>query len=74
MIKTLEDAIDRVRALPADRQQLAAELLEQIAAPVELHVLSDLERAGVKDGLAELDRGDHANKAAIRAVFEKYRL
>jgi hypothetical protein len=32
MTKVLEDAIEKVRKLPEDRQAYAAELLEQIAA------------------------------------------
>ena len=32
MIKALEQAIQKVRALPEDKQRLAAELLEELAA------------------------------------------
>ena len=74
MIKALEQAIEKVKALPKERQEYAAEILEQIAdTDNELHHLSDEERRAVREGLAELDRGEQASEAEVRAVFDKYR-
>jgi len=74
MIKALEQAIEKVKALPKERQEHAAELLEQIAnADDELYRLSDEERHLVREGLAELDRSEEASEAEVRAVFDKYR-
>ncbi|HEY7551114.1 MAG TPA: hypothetical protein VH913_16565 [Hyphomicrobiaceae bacterium] len=74
MIKVLEQAIEKVRALPRERQEYAAEVLEQIAEAGEaVYVLSDEERRLVQEGLAELDRGEVAGEADVRAVFDKYR-
>jgi predicted transcriptional regulator len=74
MIKTLERAIEKVKALPPDLQEYAAEVLEEIAASGQgLHRLSEEDRRLVREGLAELDRGEHANQAEVRAVFDKHR-
>ena len=74
MIKVLEQAIEKVRALSPERQEYAAEVLEQIAqAGDQVYRLSDEERRLVQDGLAELDRGETATESEVRAVFDKYR-
>lgn len=74
MIKALEQAIEKVKALPQERQEYAAEVLEKIASADDgVYPLSDEERRLVREGLAELDRGEVASEAAVRAVFDKYR-
>jgi hypothetical protein len=74
MIKVLEQAIEKVRKLPREQQAYAAEVLEQIVEAGEaVYVLSDEERRLVQEGLAELDRGEVASEAEVRAVFDKYR-
>ncbi len=74
MIKVLEDAIEKAKSLPADRQELAAELLEQLSGADAIYALTDAERLAVREGLAELDRGERASDAAVRAVYDKYRV
>ena len=74
MIKVLEQAIEKLKALSEERQEYAAEVLEQIAAAGDaVYALSDDERRLVREGLAELDRGEAASEAGVRAVFDKYR-
>lgn len=75
MIKALERAIEKVRALSEERQEYAAELLEQVANADNdaVYRLSDEERRLVREGLAELDRGEAASETEVRAVFDKYR-
>ena len=74
MIKVLEEAIEKVRKLPKERQEYAAEVLEQIAeAGDEVYVLTEAERRLLQEGLDELDRGEVATDAEVRAVFDKYR-
>jgi len=74
MIKVLEQAIEKVKALPQERQEYAAEVLEQIAEAGEgPYRLSADERRLVREGLAELDRGEVASEAQVRAVYDKYR-
>lgn len=74
MIKALEQAIEKVKALSKERQEYAAEVLEQIASTdEEVYSLSEEERRLVQEGLAELDRGEFAHDTDVRAVFDKYR-
>ena len=74
MIKALEQAIEKVKKLSRERQEYAAEVLEQIAeTDDQVYTLSDEERRLVREGLAELDRGEVATDAEVRAVFDKYR-
>jgi hypothetical protein len=74
MIKMLEQAIEKVKKLPKERQAYAAEVLEQIAnAGEETYVLTEEERLLVQEGLDELDRGEAASVEQVRAIFDKYR-
>lgn len=74
MIKALEQAVDKVKRLSKERQEYAAEVLERIAEAGDgVYALSDEERRLVQEGLAELDRGEIATEAEVRAVFDKYR-
>lgn len=75
MIKALERAIEKIKTLSEQRQQYAAEVLEEIAelGDDEVYRLSDEERRLVRQGLAELDRGEVASETEVRTVFDKYR-
>jgi DNA-binding protein H-NS len=74
MIKVLEQAIEKVKKLPKERQEYAAEVLELIAeAGEEVYFLTDEERLLVQEGLDELDGGEAASEAEVRRVFDKYR-
>ena len=74
MIKVLEEAIEKVKTLSEERQQQAAQILEQLAAAGDdVYRLTDEERRLVREGLAELDRGEYATDSEVRAVFDKYR-
>jgi predicted transcriptional regulator len=66
MTKVLEDAIEKVRKLPADRQAYAAELLEQIvAAGSDPFVVPEAHRAAVLEGLGQAQRGEHVSEDEI---------
>jgi ABC-type nitrate/sulfonate/bicarbonate transport system substrate-binding protein len=71
MLKALEDAIAKIRALPEDRQQLAAELLEELASGGDLYELSEDEKAALKDGLERSDRGEFVSEDRIAAFWKK---
>ena len=74
MIKALERAVDNVKKLSKERQEYAAAVLEQIAEAGDgIYTLTDEERRLVREGLDELDRGEVATDAEVRAVFDKYR-
>ena len=74
MIKVLEVAIEKVRALPEDRQVRAAQVLEEIASETDgLYRLSDAERELLREGVEAADRGDFASEADVEAVLSRYR-
>jgi hypothetical protein len=74
MIKALQQAVEKVKKLSAERQEYAAAVLEQIAEAGDgIYILTDEERRLVREGLDQLDRGDVATDAEVRAVFDKYR-
>ena len=58
MIKALEDAIEMVKALPVERQEIAAMVLREIAAPLDVGVYqpSDEDRRRVREAIAEYNR------------------
>jgi signal transduction protein with GAF and PtsI domain len=71
MIKALEKAIEKVQILSSERQEYVAALLEEIAAEGDVYKLTDSERQLVREGTAELDRGEYASDAAVRAVLRR---
>jgi len=74
MIKVLEDAIEKVKALSDERQRYAAHVLEQIAsAAADVHRLSDEERRQVREGLADLDAGRIVSDADMEAFWRRHR-
>ena len=58
MTRVLEDAVEKVRQLPADRQAYVAEVLEQIAAAGSgVFSVPDDHRAAVLEGFEQTERG-----------------
>jgi predicted transcriptional regulator len=74
MIKILEDAIEKVKRLSPERQQYAAEVLEQIAeAGDEVYRLSDEERRLVQEGLDDVDAGRVVSDEDMAAFWARHR-
>jgi len=74
MIKVLEQAIEKIRALPEERQAYAAHVLEEIASEAdEVPPLSDDERRLLREGVEAADRGDFASEEDVEAVLSRYR-
>ena len=71
MTTALEKAIEKVKALSSERQDYVAEVLEEIAAEGDVYRLTDSERQLVREGIAELDRGEYASDAAVAAVLRR---
>jgi hypothetical protein len=72
MIKVLEDAIEKIKKLPADRQAVAAEVLEQIASDIEAPMAVPVEdRAAVMEGLDQAHRVEFAAEADVDALLNK---
>jgi predicted transcriptional regulator len=59
MIKTLKDAVRLAETWPEEDQQELAEYAREIEARrTGVYMMSDDERAAVRQGLAEADRGE----------------
>jgi hypothetical protein len=72
MTKVLEDAIEKVRKLPDDRQAYVAEVLEQIAAAGSgPFVVPEAHRAAVLEGLSQAQRGDFVSDDEMSTLWEK---
>ena len=72
MMKVLEDAIEKVKDLPPERQAYAAEILEQIAAASsEPFQVPNDHRAAVLEGLRQAERGEFASDDEVDAVLRK---
>lgn len=71
-MKVLEEAIEKIRKLPEDRQAYAAEVLEQIAAAgSEVFVVPDEHRAAVLEGLGQAERGEFVSHEEMAALWKK---
>ena len=72
MIKVLEEAIEKVKKLPEDRQVYVAEVLEQIAAAgSDVFDVPDEHRAAVLEGLGQAERGQFASDEETVALWKK---
>lgn len=72
MTKVLEDAIEKVRKLPEDRQAYVAEVLEQIAAAgSDPFIVPEAHRAAVLEGLREAEQGEFASDEEMAALWKK---
>lgn len=71
MIKVLEQAIERVRALPEAQQVYAAHVLDELAADGGVYRLDAAERADIGEALAEMARGEVASDSEVAAVFKR---
>ena len=72
MTKVLEDAIEKVRRLPEDRQVYVAEILEQIAAASgDPLVVPESHRVAVLEGLAQAERGEFVSDEKMAALWKK---
>jgi vacuolar-type H+-ATPase subunit E/Vma4 len=73
MIKVLEDAVEKIKELPEDRQAYAAEVLQQIAAASgsERFVIPNEHRAAVLEGLDQARRGEFASDEQVDAILRR---
>jgi hypothetical protein len=71
MIKALEQAISKVRSLPEEKQRLAAELLEEIAAADETYVLSPAELEILLPALERAEKGEFATDQDLDNLWRK---
>jgi hypothetical protein len=72
MTKKLDDAITKVRALPEDDQDMAADvLLSMIAEPAPL---DDEARSAIREGLDQARRGESVPDQEIQALWKRHGL
>ena len=72
MRKALEIAIEKLKALPEDRQAYAAEVIEHIAASDDgVFRIPDAHRAGVMQGLEQAQRGEFASEEEIDRALRR---
>jgi len=73
MIKVLEEAIEKVKKLPEDRQAYAAEVLEQIVADIQdgLFEIPKDHLPAVMEGLAQAKRGEFASDQEVDDILRK---
>ena len=72
MMKVLEDAIEKLRKLPEERQAYVAEVLEQIAAAgSDPFSVPEEHRAAVLEGLEHAERGEFVSDDEMAALWKK---
>jgi predicted transcriptional regulator len=72
MMKVLEDAFEKVRKLPEERQAYVAEVLEQIAAAgSDPFSVPEEHRAAVLEGLEQAERGEFVGDDEMAALWKK---
>jgi hypothetical protein len=74
MTKLLEKGIEAVRALPAHRQDMAGELLLNIAKNEPLYRLTAEQIEDLKLAIAEADRGEFATDKEMAETWKKFGL
>jgi hypothetical protein len=75
MTKLLDQAVAKVRELPEDEQERAAESLMVFAelARQGLYKLSPEERTAIEASKAEVRRGEFATDAEVEAAYARFR-
>jgi hypothetical protein len=72
MTKLLEQGIEAVKDLSADRQDLAGKLLLSLAQSRPQYSLTAEQVADLKLSIAEADRGDYASDKEIAETWKKF--
>ena len=71
MTKMIKEAIEVLRELPEERQETIARAILDYASDDGVYHLTDDERAEVRAGLAEIERGEVASDRQVRAVYKR---
>ena len=75
MTKLLDQAVEKMQALPAEMQDEAARMLLVYAGDEEPVIeLTEEEEADLNEALSEMARGELASEAEADAILSKYRL
>jgi len=74
MTKLLEKGIEAVRTLPADRQDMAGELLLALASQESHYRLTSEQIEDLKSSVAEADHGEFATDKGMAETWKKFGL
>ena len=74
MTKLLEQGIQAVRELPAERQDMAGELLLALASGEPRYQLTTEQVADLKIAIQEADRGEFASADEVASAWKKFGL
>ena len=74
MTKLLQKGIDAVRSLPADRQDMAGELLLSLAQTEPQYQLTAAQLEDVRLAIAEANRGEFASADDMARTWKKFGL
>jgi hypothetical protein len=70
----IDTVLDRVRAWPADRQQLAVDILLAIESrDSDIYELTPEEEADLKEAFVEADGGEFVSDEEMKAFFDRFR-
>lgn len=74
MNKAAESILDRIADWPKEaREELMQSIVDIEAKHLGVYRLSDDERAAVREGLAQANRGEFVPDDVVEAYFNKYR-
>ena len=74
MTKLLDEAIEKIREMPEADQELAAEVLLNIAAKKHEPIPLDEEtRAAIRQGIEQANRGEFVSDEEMVAFFARHR-
>ena len=72
MTKMMKAAIEVLRDLPEERQDIVARAILDYASEEDVYVLTVDERREVRAGLAEIERGEIASDAEVAAAYKHF--
>ena len=73
LTKRLERILETAKAWPVERQEAAADMLEQMdRLTTKAYQLSPDELADIEEALAEVQRGEFASDAEVAAMFARH--
>jgi predicted transcriptional regulator len=71
--KQIDDVLESVRSWPQEDQEELAEIAREIEARrTGIYVMTEEERAAVKEGLRQADRGEFVSDHEMDAFWKKY--
>jgi predicted transcriptional regulator len=74
MTTLLDQGIQAIRELPAERQDMAGEILLTLAASAPRYELTPEQIEDLKLGIAQADRGEFASDEEVARTWQKFGL